>query len=111
MRERAEDVVAIATKVRLLCARMSKTKPTHDGAEDNLLTTFALSPSSESLSSFSASVLLRTGCKVGPVSQQKARNLYEPTENTHYISPPCYLPLYRFVSFLQSPLLHLKNLD
>jgi len=40
MRERAEDVVSIAAKVRLLRVRMSKTKPTHDGAEDDLLTTF-----------------------------------------------------------------------
>ena len=39
MRERAEDVVSIAAKVRLLGVRMSKTKSSHD--EDNLLTTFA----------------------------------------------------------------------
>jgi len=41
MRERAEDVVSIAAKVRLLRVRMSETRPTHDGAEDDLLTTFA----------------------------------------------------------------------
>ena len=41
MRERAEDVVSIAAKVRLLRVRMSKTRSTHDGAEDDLLTTFA----------------------------------------------------------------------
>ena len=54
-------------------------------------------------------MLLRTECKV-KLANKKSENLYEPMENTHDIFPPCYLPLYRFVSLLQCPFLHLKNL-
>jgi len=42
-------------------------------------------------------------------SPEKARQVYGPTENTHDIFSPCYLPLYGLVALFQSPFLRLNN--